>query len=516
MQIICMSKGTAAWGQELAERLAAKMGYACLGREDLIEAATGEGIQIGKLEMAMLEPHRFSERLALERDHYLAFSRAYLCQRASEGSLVYHGRTGHMLLHGVDNVLRVRVVTSTEQRVRAVMTRLGLERAKALRYVAAVDEDRHNWVRTMYGLAVEEALNYDVTVNLEQVQVENAATALISMAQLPDFQMTPSSMQALRDIQLGAEARLALARDERTRMIDLKVRADAGVVTVGYRPQDSGSAGSIPEVLKPLPGISDLNVTMATTNLLWIQEEFQPESENFGQVVEIATRWNAAVELVRLAPERDEPVPEEPVLIDSVGSGEPDEYDGGIEDDEPETAEEDGGLSETLDELARLGRSGGGRTVFGSQRRLVENLDRSVPYTLVVIGDVFLSLAHSARLRATRDFRSYLSDRVRAPVVTADELGSQYLFRPRDAVRAALYLALVGLVFLLVFTHQEEVLAFLANTGWYAEAVKGTFLERISWLPRIIVSAAVVLIIPLVAYSYGRVTGTILKLIKME
>ncbi|MFC1545275.1 AAA family ATPase [Gemmatimonadota bacterium] len=516
MQIICISRGTAAGGQELAERLAAKMDYSCLSREDLIEAATTEGIPVGKLEMAMLKPNRFTERLALERDRYLAFSRAFLCQRASEGNLVYHGRTGHMLLLGVNHVLRVRVVSGQEHRVRTVMTRLGLEREKALRYVAEVDEDRRTWVRDLYGVSVDEAINYDVTVNLEQMNVENAASALITMAHLPDFQTTPASMKAMQDLQLGAEARLALFKDEQTRSADLKVRADSGIVTVSYRPQDTGVADAIPRILDTISGISDLRVTMATTNLLWIQEEFLTDSEDFRNVVEVATRWNSAVELIRLTPGTTEQDQNGPVVIEAGSDRGPDEFNGGIEDDEPESKVEDGGLEQTLDELARKGRSGGGRTIFGSQRRLVETLDRTVPYTLVVIGDVFLSLGHSARIRATRDFRSYLSDRIKAPVVTADELGSQYLFQPRDALRASLYLVLVGLLFFLVFTHQEEVLAFLANTGWYAEAVKGTFLARTTWLPKIIISAVVVLIIPVVAYSYGRVASAVLKLIKME
>ena len=69
MQVICISRGTFSGGKELAERLAEKMDYACLSREELIEAAIKEGIQVGKLEMAMIKPRIFSERLALERGH---------------------------------------------------------------------------------------------------------------------------------------------------------------------------------------------------------------------------------------------------------------------------------------------------------------------------------------------------------------------------------------------------------------------------------------------------------------
>ena len=135
MQIICVSKGTHGGGQELATSLSEKMGYACLSRDQLHEAATAEGIQAGKLEMAMVRGRGFSQRLALERDHYLAFSRAYISERALDGSIVYHGRTGHLLLPGVRNIFRIRVVQDLDYRVRHVMEEMNLERPKALRYI---------------------------------------------------------------------------------------------------------------------------------------------------------------------------------------------------------------------------------------------------------------------------------------------------------------------------------------------------------------------------------------------
>ena len=78
------------------------------------------------------------------------------------------------------------------------------------------------------------------------------------------------------------------------------------------------------------------------------------------------------------------------------------------------------------------------------------------------------------------------------------------------------FLAVTVVLFFLVFSNQEAVLAFMANTGWYAEAVKGTFLGRFEWMPKLVVSAVLLLFIPLVAFSYGRVTSAFMKLIKME
>jgi hypothetical protein len=100
--------------------------------------------------------------------------------------------------------MKVRVLADQEYRIRAVMRDLGLERGKARRYIQDVDEDRRRWVRSMYGVSWEDAANYDVVLNLAQVSMENAATVLMNMAQLPDFQMTPASRRSMEDLRLAA------------------------------------------------------------------------------------------------------------------------------------------------------------------------------------------------------------------------------------------------------------------------------------------------------------------------
>jgi cytidylate kinase len=507
MQIVCISRGTHVGGKELAERLAEKLDYKCLSREELLDAATKEGIQIGKLEMAMVRPGSFTERLALEREYFLAFVTDYLCDRAMESSLVYHGRTGHLLLSGVSHVLRVRAVADMEYRINATMMRLGVDRQKARRYLTEVEDDIRRWVHTLYGISWEDAAHYDFIVNLSQMNPGNAAATLVSAAQLSDFQMTPASLKAMLNLRLAAKARILLARDERTWKASFKVRADNGVVTVTYLPQDAKLADAIPAVLEPLEGIEDIRKTMATTNILWIQELFDPGSETFKEVVEIATKWQAAVQLIRLdlengAEDRAPASEESDSQSITAPASETRIYDGGIEDD-VEEAEicEDGGMTDTVKELAKLGCSGGGRLVCGDRQDLLNALERDVPYTLIVIGDILLSRAHAARLRMARELRSFMNEHIKAPAVTTDELKEQYLFGRHDLYRLIGFAALVAVIYFLVFNYQEGVLSFLIGTSWKTKAIAAT---------------AVFLFVPLVAFLYGNVAKSFLKLIKIE
>ena len=501
-QIICISRGSLSRGRELAEALAAKLGYAVLSREDLIEEAIHAGIQVGKLETSMMKPRSFTERLARERDHYLAFSTAYLCARLRDGPLVYHGRTGHLLLRNIAHVMRVRVVADDEYRVRATMKSLGIERTKALRYLADVEDDRRNWVRSMYGVSWEDASQYDVVLNVERMNVDNAASALVGVSQLPDFQPTPASTRAMEDLRLSATARLRLARDPRTSECGFSVGAHNGLVTVTYLPHDARVADDIPRVLEGLECARELRSTMAATTILWVQEAFDPGSETFHEVVEIAQKWNAAVELVQFAPGEGDGVPAD---VGALAGPAPGRVVAGIEEDTEPATGDMGGLRATLDELARVGKAGGGRYVHGERRSLVASCCGTVPHSLVVLGNLFLRKDAGARVRLTRELRESLADRMRIPVVTADELRKQYLFGRRDVVSLVGYLAVVVALYVLVLTHQDAVLRFSLE-GW----------EGGGSLARYVAAGVIFAFVPVVAYTYGRVARSLMKLIKME
>jgi len=165
--------------------------------------------------------------MLLEREHYQAFTTSVLCEKALNGPLVYHGRTGHLLLQGVPHVMRVRVVADLETRIKSVEDRLGITREKAKQYITQVDEDRHRWVHTFYNMDWDTSSAYDFTINLEHANVHNVAAAFCGVAKLPDFQETPFSRNALEDLLLANRCRTARAsRSRRERLVLL----DDGVV----------------------------------------------------------------------------------------------------------------------------------------------------------------------------------------------------------------------------------------------------------------------------------------------
>ena len=507
MQIICISRYSYGYGKELAEKLAQKMGYACIGREELTDGATAYGIPVGKLEMALMKHQALSETLAVEVDLFKAYITAALCERAlrsgPEGGIVYHGRTGHLVLTGLTHVLRIRAIADMEDRIDRAMQRLHLSRDKAKLYNEQVDEDIRRWVRFLYNVNWDDPSLYDVTINSAHLSVENSSGALVHMARLPEFQATPAIEQTVQDLLLAARCRLAIGKDEEARLVKATVHAQKGNVSVTYLPRDAKPARRIPEILEKIEGLRSLTCTVSTTNILYIQEKFDPKAVSFQHLIEVAEKWNAAVELVRLADQPEAPEAGPANAMDAV-SGTAIQNKGGILDDTPESGEqgEDGfGVRETINQLIQVGRAGAARAVYGGMQALEGQLSRTAKYSLIVVGDVFLSKGEAVRKRMKRDLISFLIDHLHVPVIGTEDLKEHYLFGVKQWFETAGFAALTVLLYLIVFALQEPILAFLYEPGTRH---------------RIMAAAAVAVFAPLAAFIIGGFAHNVLKLIKLE
>ncbi len=509
MRIVCVSRGEQEKGKLFAQTLAQKLDFRCLSQEDIVELAIRDGIAVGKLETAAVKRRQLSERQILEKEHFLAFMTRVLCERAIEDDLVFHGRAAHLAAPGLTHVLRIRTAIDTDTHIAEVMGRLSLDRAKAKQYVESVNEDIARWIRTMYNVSGDPWTGHDLVVNLDRVDVGGATTALCDYAQLPEFQAFPASIKVLENLLLAARIRIALARDERTWAARFSVRAEAGFVAVSFLPQDAAVGVRAPEVVGSIPGVKDLTCAMAATNILWVQERFQATGSTFEAVVKTATHWHSAVELVTLTPATSLSA-----VTDSTDAGAANadplplfnvrQVDGGIEEDvelAPGQPGKDADLREMIGELNARGIAGSASRLPVDVGRIGAVIDRSIPCSLVVVGDVYLDHGHATRLRKTRELVGRLGDVIKAPVVNAEDLGQMVHTGWSDYAKMIALAAIVVAVVLLVFDHQYEMLAF------FSPATAGA---------KVVAAAVLLVFVPVFAVIYGTLAGTVLKLFHVE
>jgi hypothetical protein len=381
------------------------------------------------------------------------------------------------------------------------MSRLKLSREKAEKFLSDIDGDILAWVRFVHGIDMDDSRMYDFVANLEKLSLENAASVLCSVAELPDFKPTPASLQAMRDRHLQAQAHIKLSLDERTAEGDFTVRATDGVLTITYVPLQAKLAPVISDVVGDLPGCREIRCTMASTNILWIQEAFRPRTETFKEVNELARRWGAAVELLQYRPAEPatEVVPVAPEHVPAMEAGT-----GGIQDDVPATkaSTDEEAFQETLDALVHEGRSGGGQRVSGSRDRLATAISPSIPYSLVVLGDLFLDKPSATRTRLVRELTMFLGDRVKAPVLSTADLASKLHLGAREAMRGAVAALAVVAIYVGVFLWQDRLL----------DVLGGKFHAGAPWVAALLVAA----LAPLIAFLYGSVLASLMKWLKMD
>jgi len=262
MSIVTVSRGTFGGGQSVAECVAEKLGYRCISREVLVEAARTYGVPLEKLSKALDDPPGFLERLTVERGHYLACLRAALHKEVKYGRVVYHGHAGHLLLNGIPHVLRVRIIADMEFRIGAAMERLHLSREEAIRFIKQMDDKRSKWTKFLYGVDWHDPSSYDLVINIERIGIRGACEIICSAVSLDEFETNQESQDIMDDLVLSTDVKARIAVNRSIADGGVEIEADGGVVTLGGRAESLQDADKIREMVRTIPGVKQIKSEM--------------------------------------------------------------------------------------------------------------------------------------------------------------------------------------------------------------------------------------------------------------
>jgi cytidylate kinase len=197
MSIITISRGSYNRGKEVAEKLAEKLGYACISREILLEASEEFNVPEIKLIRAIRDAPSILQRFTHQKEKFIAYIRAALLKHVQKDNVVYHGLFGHFFLQDIPHVLKVRIVGDLEDRVEEEVKRAGISAEKAREILLRDDEERRKWAMHLYGIETADATLYDLVIHLKTITVVDAVELISQARQLPGFQTTPESQEAI-------------------------------------------------------------------------------------------------------------------------------------------------------------------------------------------------------------------------------------------------------------------------------------------------------------------------------
>lgn len=230
MAIITIARGSLSGGQATAERVAARLSYACVGREELIERGSRFGVPGPRLCQILETTPNVWERLTESREAYITYLQAAMADLAESGDLVYHGQLGQELLKGVAPLVKVRVIAPMKYRIAAAMAAQHLDRNGAVEYIARADQDRLKRTRFFFGVEDwRDPSLYDVVINLDQMSEDAAAEVIVHLAQSPPWSTAQAELEErLQNFALASRVRVALLVNGWT----LRVTAFEGNVTL--------------------------------------------------------------------------------------------------------------------------------------------------------------------------------------------------------------------------------------------------------------------------------------------
>jgi len=208
--IITISRGTMSGGRAVAECLAERLGYPCIGREVLQTAARTLGATEETVRRKLQQPPGPVDLVMRERRAYVTAVQAALAAHCVTGTLVYHGLSGQLLLRDLPGVLRVRLIAPMPMRVQALLSHhTHTTHEAAERYIRSVDRQRRRWVRRMYGVDVTDTALYELTINLESITLGTACVMIAELARQPHYAVTPAVRGRLEAFAAECRARAA-------------------------------------------------------------------------------------------------------------------------------------------------------------------------------------------------------------------------------------------------------------------------------------------------------------------
>jgi hypothetical protein len=242
--------------------------------------------------------------------------------------------------------------------------------------------------------------------------------------------------------------------------------------------------------------VREVYVDIARSSILYLQDVHSDLCRPHPQLQEIARRWDASMELMLFArqhrrwksegfdlgPEQD--AAEEQAALATA--------------DLPEQPE---ALLSEAGRLRKLGFTAGCSAFCGDARALAARVSR-MRYSMVVVGELFHNDEPAVRTRLKTEFRNFLAENTRVPVVDVNELQEQFRFGAKPVIKVLASLLVAAIVFASVFLFGGRAVELL---------------KRLDSLPyKIAVSAIVLLVAPVFAFAYGSSVRRFLKLLRLD
>ena len=231
MAVITIFSASYCHGDEVATKVAERLGYDRVDDEKLLSAATDQfEAPPDKLRRAMQGAPGFFNRLTREKERLAALLRIAATEVVETDNVVYLGFGGLLLPDTLDHVLRVCLAATRGYRVQQAESQ-GCSGKEAERRIERDDLACAEWTKFLFDLGPWDKSLYDSFLPMQSMSVAEAVDTLCDYAHRPAVERTKEASKALAECRLAARVNMALVEKGH----DTDVSCQDGQVTILIR-----------------------------------------------------------------------------------------------------------------------------------------------------------------------------------------------------------------------------------------------------------------------------------------
>jgi cytidylate kinase len=201
--VVCISRQDGTGGEEVALRVAERLGFPLIDEDIVTRAALeagvdqevvadverrksavvrlvegfiagGMGVGYMAAPVSVAAPADSSGQVQPAAEQLRGLIRSVIEETAAKGSAVIVAHAASLALAGRKDVLRVLVTGSPEARAKRLADTLGTDEKQAARAIKRSDSARADYIKRFYGASAELPTHYDLVINMDRMAPEQA------------------------------------------------------------------------------------------------------------------------------------------------------------------------------------------------------------------------------------------------------------------------------------------------------------------------------------------------------
>lgn len=181
MAIITVSRQLASLGDEIAAKIAERLGYNFVGKKELEKRIVSLGFPESKLSKFDEKKLGFFAGLTRGRDEYLNYLMTAILEAAAQNNCVIVGRGSFIILKALENHISCRFIADEKIRVERLQKSLNCSKKVAAKKIAEAEAQQKSFHKGFFNFDVQDPAMFDVIANTSMVDSDSITESVVAL-----------------------------------------------------------------------------------------------------------------------------------------------------------------------------------------------------------------------------------------------------------------------------------------------------------------------------------------------